>query len=114
MTAPKTVKRGPWPGKGSKQFNEGRMRIVDDAYVPESRQSRIKGLSIYAEYINALLDAKPGSKAIEFDSVAAGKAFVHSIKRYMDQNKLTATYRPAYKTTDTGSKVWVIKREDVK
>lgn len=114
MNQPKTKINGPWPGKASKQFNERRMRIVEEAYVPDTKQAHMKGLSVYTEYINALLDSPPGSKAIEFESKNAGKAFVHGIQRHMRIHGLTGLYRPAFKSTGTGSKVWVIKREDVK
>lgn len=110
----KTKINGPWPGKGSKQARPQFMQIIEETYAPTDRHSSIRGQSVYTPFIKVLMEKPPGEVAIQCDSYNAGKAFVHGICRYLKQQGLYDTLRPAIKREGDISKVWVLKYEKAK
>lgn len=106
---PKTKLNGPWPGV--KQHGSVYLRMLDEPFVDEGKKAHNKGSSGYDPVMRKLIDAKPGSIAVETPTHKHGRAFVHAVYRYLKNHNLEDKYRPALKQVDGVTKIWLLGKE---
>ena len=106
----KTKINGNWPGKPLKA-DPSRVQLVEETYVAPDRHANVRGKSKYAEIIASLVNAPPGTRAAFCPTRKEGRALVHAIVRYLEQNGLDKKLRAAAKSEGEAAKVWVLKRD---
>ena len=88
------------------------MKIINESWAPSDKQASYRGKSVYLPFIQALMAAKPGTKAIDCANHKLGKGLVHALSRYLHQQGKIDKLRPAIrKDSDTSTKVWVLPKD---
>lgn len=106
MKQPKTVTRGPWPGKP--QPLENTMKIIKETYSPPDKQLYTRGQGKYMPFVEHMF-SKPGTAAIECSELHSAKLLAHAATRFLKyKGKYGVMRARTRKDAEDCVKVWIV------